>query len=367
MRNPIHVGGQECFVSASVGIALFPRDGANVADLLRNSDVAMFAVKAQGRNAAAIYRPQLAGKGREKLELESALHKAIERDELVLHYQPKVDVRTARMVGVEALMRWKRGNTLVAPAEFIPLAEETGLIRPLSEWAIREAARQARVWVDSFGFSESIAVNLPSRMFDRGDLVELIHEAVVQNGVPHHTLLLEITENSLMKDLHSVIPSLHRLNEIGVEISIDDFGTGYSSLAYLTTLPISELKIDRGFIRDLGMTPQSSAVVTAIIALARSLGLRVIAEGVETRRQMEVLHRLGCSVMQGYLFSKPKPADEIEPWLKDTVLPKLTSWIGPAGAEEPTREAPRQEPAQLRESPPAASAHTPQRASNNAN
>lgn len=367
MRNPIHVGGQECFVSASVGIALFPRDGANVADLLRNSDVAMFAVKAQGRNAAAIYRPQLAGKGREKLELESALHKAIERDELVLHYQPKVDVRTARMVGVEALMRWKRGNTLVAPADFIPLAEETGLIRPLSEWAIREAARQARVWVDSFGFSESIAVNLPSRMFDRGDLVELIHEAVVQNGVPHHTLLLEITENSLMKDLHSVIPSLHRLNEIGVEISIDDFGTGYSSLAYLTTLPISELKIDRGFIRDLGMTPQSSAVVTAIIALARSLGLRVIAEGVETRRQMEVLHRLGCSVMQGYLFSKPKPADEIEPWLKDTVLPKLTSWIGPAGAEESTRDAPRQESTQLRESPSAAPAHAPQRASNNAN
>jgi EAL domain-containing protein (putative c-di-GMP-specific phosphodiesterase class I) len=204
-------------------------------------------------------------------------------------------------------------------------------------------------------------------LIDRGDLVELIHEAVVQNGVPHHTLLLEITENSLMKDLHSVIPSLHRLNEIGVEISIDDFGTGYSSLAYLTTLPISELKIDRGFIRDLGMTPQSSAVVTAIIALARSLGLRVIAEGVETRRQMEVLHRLGCSVMQGYLFSKPKPADEIEPWLKDTVLPKLTSWIGPAGAEEPTRDAPRQEPAQLRESKPAAPAHTPQRASNNAN
>ena len=367
MRNPIHVGGQECFVSASVGIALFPRDGANVADLLRNSDVAMFAVKAQGRNAAAIYRPQLAGKGREKLELESALHKAIERDELVLHYQPKVDVRTARMVGVEALMRWKRNGVLVPPADFIPLAEETGLIRPLSEWAIREAARQARVWVDSFGFSESIAVNLPSRMFDRGDLVELIHEAVVQNGVPHHTLLLEITENSLMKDLHSVIPSLHRLNEIGVEISIDDFGTGYSSLAYLTTLPISELKIDRGFIRDLGMTPQSSAVVTAIIALARSLGLRVIAEGVETRRQMEVLHRLGCSVMQGYLFSKPKPADEIEPWLKDTVLPKLTSWIGPAGTEEPARDAPRQEPAQLRESPPAASTHTPQRASNNAN
>ncbi len=340
MRAPIHVAGQECFVTASVGIALFPRDGSNVAELIRNSDVAMFAVKAQGRNAATVYRPQLAGKGREKLELESALHKAIERDELVLYYQPKIDVRGARMVGVEALMRWQRGNTLVPPGEFIPLAEESGLIRPLSEWAIREAARQARVWLDAFGFADSIAVNLPSRMFDRGDLVEMIHEAVVSNGVPHHSLVLEITENSLMKDLQSVIPSLHRLNEIGVEISIDDFGTGYSSLAYLTTLPISELKIDRGFIRDLGMTPQSSAVVTAIIALARSLGLRVVAEGVENLRQMEVLHRLGCGVMQGFLFSKPKPADEIQAWLEGTVLPRTASWIGLATDEvssEPSR------------------------------
>ena len=328
MRAPIHVAGQECFVTASVGIALFPRDGNNVADLIRNSDVAMFAVKAQGRNAATVYRPQLAGKGREKLELESALHKAIERNELVLYYQPKIDVRGARMVGVEALMRWQRGNVLVPPVDFIPLAEESGLIRPISEWAIREAARQARVWLDAFGFTDSIAVNLPSRMFDRGDLVELIHEAVVTNGVPHHSLVLEITENSLMKDLQSVIPSLHRLNEIGVEISIDDFGTGYSSLAYLTTLPISELKIDRGFIRDLGMTPQSSAVVTAIIALARSLGLRVVAEGVENLRQMEVLHRLGCGVMQGFLFSKPKPADEIQAWLESTVLPRTASWVG---------------------------------------
>lgn len=333
MRAPIHVAGQECFVTASVGIALFPRDGSNVAELIRNSDVAMFAVKAQGRNAATVYRPQLAGKGREKLELESALHKAIERNELVLYYQPKIDVRGARMVGVEALMRWQRGSTLVPPNEFIPLAEESGLIRPLSEWAIREAARQARVWLDAFGFADSIAVNLPSRMFDRGDLVEMIHEAVVTNGVPHHSLVLEITENSLMKDLQSVIPSLHRLNEIGVEISIDDFGTGYSSLAYLTTLPISELKIDRGFIRDLGMTPQSSAVVTAIIALARSLGLRVVAEGVENLRQMEVLHRLGCGVMQGFLFSKPKPAGEIQAWLEGTVLPRNASWIGLATDE----------------------------------
>ncbi len=331
MREPIFVGGQECFVTASVGIALYPRDGMSVVDLLRNSDVAMYSVKSTGRNSSSMYRPALAGQGREKLELESALHKAIERNELVLHYQPKVDVRGAKMVGAEALMRWRRNGVLVPPGDFIPLAEETGLIVPLSEWAIREAARQARIWQDNFGFADSIAVNLPNRMFERTDLVEYIHNAVTTYGVPHHAIELEITETGLMKDLQNVIPSLHRLNEIGVEISIDDFGTGYSSLAYLTTLPISELKIDRSFVRDLGMTPQSSAVVTAIIALARSLGLRVIAEGVENLRQMEVLHRLGCGVMQGFLFSKPQPPEDIETWLQQSILPRKAPWIGQAG------------------------------------
>jgi len=333
MREPIWVSGQECFVTASVGIAMFPRDGQSVVDLMRNADVAMYSVKNTGRNALALYSPMLAGRSREKLELESALHKAIERNELVLHYQPKIDVRSARMVGAEALMRWQRGSTLVPPSDFIALAEETGLIVPLSEWALREAARQAKIWTLNFGFADSIAVNLPNRMFERSDLVETIHQAVSAVGVSHRSIQLEITETGLMKELQNVIPSLHRLTEIGVEISIDDFGTGYSSLAYLTTLPISELKIDRSFVRDLGITPQSSAVVTAIIALARSLGLRVIAEGVENLRQMEVLHRLGCTVMQGFLFSRPIPPDELEVWLQQTVLPRKAPWIAPAGAE----------------------------------
>jgi len=341
MREPFFVGGQECFVTASVGIALFPRDGNSEADLLRNSDYAMYAAKTQGRNAHSLYRPALAGMGREKLELESALHKAIERDELVLHYQPKVDVRYARMVGVEALMRWRRNGVLVPPGDFIPLAEETGLIQPLSEWAIREAARQARVWQDSFGFAESIAVNMPNRLFERTDLVEHIHQAVTMYGVPHSAIELEITETGLMKDLQQVIPSLHRLNEIGVEISIDDFGTGYSSLSYLTRLPISELKIDRSFVRDLGMTEQSSAVVTAIIALARSLRLRVIAEGVEQLSQLEALHRLGCSVMQGFLFSRPLPPEELEQWLRQTVLPRKAPWISNVGDELVDEPRPR--------------------------
>ena len=330
LREPIFVGNQECFVTASIGVALYPRDGTTVVDLLRNSDVAMYSAKQQGKNAAAIYSPQLAGRGREKLELETALHKAIERNELVLHYQPKIDVRGSRMVGVEALMRWQRGGKLVPPGEFIPLAEDTGLIVPLSEWALREAARQAKAWKQSFGFEDSIAVNLPSRLFERSDLVEHIHACVVAAGVPHRAIQLEITEVNLMKELQNVIPSLHRLNEIGVEISVDDFGTGYSSLAYLTTLPISEVKVDRSFVRELGITPQSTAVVTAIVALARSLGLRVIAEGVETMRQLEVLHRLGCSVMQGFLFSRAVTPAELELWLEQTVLPRKAPWIGVA-------------------------------------
>ena len=331
LRVPIFAGGQECFVTASVGVAMFPRDGLNLAELMRNSDVAMYAVKSGGRNAAVLYSPHLGGRGREKIELESHLHKAIERDELILHYQPKIDVRAAKMTGAEALMRWRRGDVLVPPNEFIPLAEETGLIVPLSEWAVREASRQVRAWQQSFGFEDSIAVNLPSRLFERSDLVENIHQSVTAYGVPHRSIQLEITESSLMKDLHNVSLSLHRLNEIGVEIAIDDFGTGYSSLAYLTTLPISEVKIDRSFVRDLGITPQSSAVVSAIIALARSLGLRVIAEGVETLRQMEVLHRLGCVAMQGFLFSRPLPPDDLEAWLQQTVLPRKAPWIGAVG------------------------------------
>ncbi len=332
MRAPIIVGDQECFVTASVGIAMYPRDGLQVVELMRNADVAMYAVKADGRNAAASYRPALAGKGREKLELESALHKALERNELVLHYQPKMDLRGARMVGVEALMRWQRGTVLVPPGDFIPLAEETGLIVEMSAWALREAARQSRVWKDRFGFSDSIAVNLPNRLFERHDLAAQIEDAVQEHGLAHSAIMLEITETGLMKDLHHVMPTLQRLKEIGVQISIDDFGTGYSSLSYLTSLPLSELKIDRSFVRDLGLTQQSSAIVTAIVALARSLGLRVVAEGVENVRQMQALRRLGCDLMQGFLFSKPQRPDDLETWLHQTLHSRQAPWIA-ANAE----------------------------------
>jgi predicted signal transduction protein with EAL and GGDEF domain/FixJ family two-component response regulator len=340
LKEPFFVGGQECFITASIGVALFPRDGASVTELMRSSDVAMYAAKSRGPNTHALYSPELAGRGREKIELESALHKAIERDELVLHYQPKVDARGVRMMGVEALMRWRRNGILVPPGDFIPLAEETGLIVPLSEWALREAARQARIWQDSFGFAESIAVNLPNRLFERADLVEYIHQVVTEHGVPHHAIELEITETGLMKDAGNVNMTLHRLNEMGVEISIDDFGTGYSSLAYLTNMPISELKIDRSFVRELGLAPKSSDIVSAIIALGRSLGLRVVAEGVETLRQMEVLQRLGCRMMQGFLFSRPLPPEEIEAWREQTIVARKAAWIADRVEEGPD-DAPR--------------------------
>ena len=327
MKEPIIVGGQECFVTASIGIALFPRDGASVTDLMRSSDVAMYAAKSHAPNTHALYSPVLAGKGREKIELESALHKAIERNELVLHYQPKVDARSVRMVGVEALMRWRRNGVLVPPGDFIPLAEETGLIVPLSEWALREAARQARVWQDSFGFAESIAVNLPNRLFERADLVEYIHQVVTEYGVPHHAIELEITETGLMKDAGNVNMTLHRLNEMGVEISIDDFGTGYSSLQYLSDLPIGELKIDRSFVGELGLAPKKSDIVSAIVMLGRALNMKVVAEGVETLRQMEVLTGLGCRLMQGFLFSRPLPAAELQGWCEQNLLNRRAAWI----------------------------------------
>jgi predicted signal transduction protein with EAL and GGDEF domain/FixJ family two-component response regulator len=329
LREPMMAAGQECFITASVGVAVFPAHGLNVADLLRNADVAMDMAKSQGRNTVLMYDPQLASKGRVRLDLDTALHKALERKELVLFYQPKIDVRTSRMVGAEALMRWQRGGQLVPPGDFIPLAEATGLINEMSLWAIEEAAMQAREWQKKFGFDASIAVNLPSRLFEQNDLVEKIERILSRLGVEPRAIELEITETGLMKDLQGVVPSLHRLNQLGTEISIDDFGTGYSSLAYLTTLPISELKIDRSFVRDLGDTPQSGAVVSAIIALARALGLRVIAEGVETTTQMEVLYNLGCHICQGFLFARPMPAAQVEQWLLDTqsgqTLPRISS------------------------------------------
>ena len=340
LREPMIAAGQECFITASVGVALFPAHGLNVADLLRHADVAMDLAKSQGRNTVMRYDPQLASKGRVRLDLDTALHKALERNELVLYYQPKVDVQTGRWVGAEALMRWRREGQLVSPADFIPLAEATGLINDMSLWAIDEAARQAKEWELRLGFDASIAVNLPSRLFEQPDLVDKVEAILARHEVNARAIELEITETGLMKDLQGVVPSLHRLNQLGTEISIDDFGTGYSSLAYLTTLPISELKIDRSFVHDLGDTPQSTAVVSAIIALARALGLRVIAEGVEKVSQMEVLYKLGCHICQGFLYARPMPAAELEHWVVDVLSKRSLPCIGGDDADRPTSPPP---------------------------
>lgn len=312
LRKPILLDGQECFVTASIGVCLYPDEGESVVDLLRNADVAMYAVKAQGRNASLAYTPHLSRRARERLDLESALHKALERGELFLRYQPAVEVTTSRIVAAEALMRWRLDDRDVMPADFIPLAEESGLIVPMTEWALAQVAHQVARWQQRLGFTGSVAVNMPARMLSRPDLVDYIQQVSAQAGISPHRLHLEITETTLMDQVEQVVQTLHRLRNIGVQISIDDFGTGYSSLAYLTRHPISELKIDRGFVQHLGEESRSNAVVAAVIAMARALELRVVAEGVETRQQMDILQFLGCTRMQGYHFAHPLDPHDFE-------------------------------------------------------
>lgn len=331
LRDPITVAGQEFLVTASVGVAVYPRDGDNVADLLRNADMAMYAAKDSGRNSAAVYQPQLSANGLENIQLEAALRRALERGELELHYQPKVDPKRHQMHGVEALMRWRRNGHLVSPGEFIPLAEETGLIMPMTEWAIDEAARQAAAWRTEWGFDGSVAVNIPSRFASTVDLKELVLKVAERHGVSPQALQLEITESSLMKDLELVQPRLMDVHCMGLGVSIDDFGTGYSSLAYLTRLPLSELKIDASFVRVLDSNPQSNAVVASIIALGGALGLGVVAEGVETDDQRRRLDQMGCPFMQGYLFSRPLLPDDLSRWAKD--------WFKPVAAPVEARRA----------------------------
>lgn len=312
LRQPVVLGGQECFVTASIGLCLFPQEGDSVADLLRNADIAMYAVKAQGRNAAAAYTPSLSRRARERLELESALHKAVERRELFMRYQPCIDSLSSRIVGAEALMRWRRGDREVMPSEFISVAEESGLIVPMTEWALEEVSRQVARWQDRLGFDGSVAVNMPARMVSRPDVLDLIRGMAERARIDPARLHLEITETTLMDQVEQVVEILQGLREVGIQISIDDFGTGYSSLAYLTRHPISELKIDRGFVKNLGEETRANAVVAAVIAMARALELRVVAEGVETRSQMEILQLLGCRRMQGYYFAHPLDPQDFE-------------------------------------------------------
>jgi diguanylate cyclase (GGDEF)-like protein len=317
MRKPFVVGGRENFISASVGIARFPDDGADVDTLLRNADAAMYSVKGSGRNAIAVYRPELNAVDRKRWELEQALHTALERGELVLHYQPQVDVRTGRIPGVEALMRWNHGGRLVPPGDFIPLAEETGLIVPFGEWALATAAAQAAGWIADGLDPVRVAVNIPGSHFQRPGFVEMIQEVLARSGIPGHLLELEITETMLMTDISATLATLKALNDLNVRLAIDDFGTGYSSLSYLKRFDIDQLKIDRSFVNDLKSDTDNETITAAIIAMASALQLEVVAEGVESREQMLLLQKRGCQLMQGYYFSRPLPVAEVTALLSE--------------------------------------------------
>ncbi len=331
LRQPIACGGHEVFVTASIGVALFPQHGDDVETLLRKADIAMYAVKDAGRNGWQIFDDAMNTATAERWRLETALHRAIERNELVLHYQPKVDAVDGCVVGAEALMRWKRGDDLVAPAEFIVLAEETGLIVPITEWAFDEVCREVAAWRAAGITPVPVSINVSSRHLQRADLVAPVQRALAASGLPPGLIEVELTETVLMHNLATALPLLQALKELGVSISIDDFGTGYSSLAYLKRLPIDTLKIDRSFVRELESSDDNAAIVAAIIAMSRSLKLRVVAEGVETRGQMQRLVDEGCRLMQGWLFARAMPADEFAVLLRDA--PRCPGWRAVPAAE----------------------------------
>jgi len=305
LREPFIVRGVENYLSACVGIACYPEHGNDPDTLMQNADAAMYAVKSAGRNGVRVYAPEMTTDVRRRWAIETDLHKALERREFELYYQPQVDVHTGRVIAVEALMRWNRNGQVIGPSDFIPVAQDCGMIIPMGEWALEEALRQARAWFDD-GLPEiRVAVNIPSTHFQRGDLCGAVRRAIQQSGVAPHVLEVEITETVLMQDLDRTMSALVELTQMGVNLSVDDFGTGYSSLAYLKRFPLDTLKIDRSFVGDLTPGSDNEAIVAAILAMARTLGLKVVAEGVETEEQAKLLSEAGCQVMQGYYYSRP--------------------------------------------------------------
>ncbi|HEV7923151.1 MAG TPA: EAL domain-containing protein [Thermoanaerobaculia bacterium] len=309
---PLWIAGMPIEVTASIGIALFPVDGADAESLLRNADSAMYRAKESGRNNFQLCTDDMKRRANERLSLETRLRKGVHDDQLVLHYQPQVSLVTGRIVGAEALVRWNDPDRgLVGPSAFIPLAEETRLIRPLGEWVLRTACKQAKEWRDLGVDHMRVAVNLSVRQFQQHDLVEMVLRALAETGLAPEALELEITETTAMQNGEATVDILRALRNIGVGISMDDFGTGYSSLNYLKRFPINAVKIDRAFIRDLDTSAGDAAIVTAVIGIARALELRVVAEGVETEHQLAFLQRRECDEAQGYYFGRPVPADEL--------------------------------------------------------
>ncbi|HJV45334.1 MAG TPA: EAL domain-containing protein [Bacillota bacterium] len=314
--QPFILEGQEYFVTASIGVSVYPDNGTNAETLIKNADSAMYFAKDQGGNRYKVYTDSLHDKTSEMIFIENSLRKALSQEEFLLHYQPKMDIISGEMTGVEALLRWNH-STLgsVSPALFIPISEEIGIISEIGEWVLRKACLQIKHWHD-LGYHIRIAVNLSIYQFREGNIVQLVKQVLAETGVDPAFLELEITESMSIFNQDFVIKRLHELRELGIQISIDDFGTGYSSLNYLHRLPVDKLKIDRSFVNNISKGKENIHIVKAIIAMAHSLNLRVIAEGVETLEQLEFLKQNGCHEGQGFYFSKPVTPEEIESYLK---------------------------------------------------
>ena len=311
LAQPLAIDGREVQVTASIGIAVWPEDGDGLEALLQCADVAMYRAKDEGRNGYQYYSGEMGAQARSRVELEGGLRQALERAELRLHFQPQVELASGQVNGCEALLRWERpGRGLVSPAQFIPVAEESNLIVPIGEWALRAACREAAGWAAAGLGRIKVAVNLSARQFRQGSVVETVRMALAESGLPASSLELEITESVVARDLEQVVKALEQVRRMGVGVAIDDFGTGYSSLAYLRTLPIQKLKIDRSFIKGIPDDREAAALVGEIIRLAHVLSLEVVAEGVETAAQASFLRDAGCEKMQGYLFSRPVPPAE---------------------------------------------------------
>ena len=313
ISQPIEVDGHELFITTSVGISIFPDDGMDPETLLKNADRAMYRAKEAGRNNYQFATRAAVEAAHGRLSLERSLHHAFERQEFVIHYQPMIEVDSHRVLGAEALIRWKNPELgLLSPDEFIPIAEDCGLIFPIGEWVLRTACAQMKRWHRAGHDELHIAVNLSARQFQQHDLIAMIEQILDETSLPARALDIEITESTAMHNVELSLAIMTRLKQMGVRISIDDFGTGHSSLSYLKRFPIDTVKIDQNFIRDLSSTTNDGAIISAVISMARALKLRVVAEGVETEEQLAFLRRQHCEAIQGFLYSRPLPADEFE-------------------------------------------------------